>query len=66
MSINYNNTFVIALADNPIFHSRTKHVDIDCHFIQEHILSKEVIIYHIALAYQLVDVITKLYQLGTL
>lgn len=32
-----NNESIIALAQNPIYHELTKHVDIDCHFTREKI-----------------------------
>ncbi|PKU78730.1 Retrovirus-related Pol polyprotein from transposon TNT 1-94 [Dendrobium catenatum] len=30
-----DNTSAIALANNPVFHARTKHIEVDCHFIRE-------------------------------
>nr|GEY82793.1 hypothetical protein [Tanacetum cinerariifolium] len=34
----YDNTSAIAISNNPVFHSRTKHIDIRYHFIRDHIL----------------------------
>lgn len=48
-----------ALANNPKYHSRTKHIELDLHFIKEHIASKEIVIEHVFNFDQLVDVLTK-------
>lgn len=30
-----NNKTAIQIAENPIFHEWTKHIEIDCHFVRE-------------------------------
>lgn len=39
-----DNLSAIALASNPIFHARTKHVEIDYHFIREKVLAKQIVV----------------------
>ncbi|GJZ56858.1 uncharacterized mitochondrial protein-like protein, partial [Tanacetum coccineum] len=36
-SVYYDNASAIALASNPIQHARTKHIEIDCHFVKDKI-----------------------------
>lgn len=54
-----DNKSAIALASNPIFHARTKHVEIDYHFIREKVLNKELLVQHIGSAAQIADIFTK-------
>lgn len=47
------------LAANPMFHARTKHVEIDFHFIRERVANKSLLIRFISTKDQLADVFTK-------
>ncbi|KAI0498152.1 hypothetical protein KFK09_021393 [Dendrobium nobile] len=42
-----DNTSAIALANNPIYHARTKHIDVDCHFIRDSIHTNHLLVHHI-------------------
>ncbi|XP_038982127.1 uncharacterized mitochondrial protein AtMg00810-like [Phoenix dactylifera] len=54
-----DNISAIALASNPVFHARTKHIEVDYHFIREKVLSKELHIAHVSSADQTADIFTK-------
>lgn len=49
----------IKLAKNPIFHNRTKHIDVRAHFIREKIVREELEVKHIAGVDQVADILTK-------
>ncbi|KAI4334642.1 hypothetical protein L6164_013359 [Bauhinia variegata] len=54
-----DNQFAIHLASNPFSHERSKHVDIDCHFIREHVNSGFLLSAHVKSKYQLADILTE-------
>jgi hypothetical protein len=49
----------IQMANNPTCNQRSKHIDIDCHFLREHVQSKFLELIHVASQDQLVDAFTK-------
>ena len=55
-----DNESAIRMADNPVEHSHTKHIDIWHHFLRDHQQKGDVEVYHISTENQLVDIFTKL------
>ncbi|GJS37692.1 retrovirus-related pol polyprotein from transposon TNT 1-94 [Tanacetum coccineum] len=49
----------IAILCNPVQHSKTKHIDIQYHFIKEHVEKGTVELYFVRTEYQLADLFTK-------
>ncbi|GJU33010.1 hypothetical protein Tco_1176599 [Tanacetum coccineum] len=54
-----DNTSTIAISNNLVLHSRTKHIDIRYHFIRDHILKWDIELHFIPTQYQLADIFTK-------
>ncbi|GKE58924.1 hypothetical protein Tco_1498109 [Tanacetum coccineum] len=54
-----DNTSAIAISNNSVLHSRTKHIDIRYHFIRDHILKGDIELHFIPTQYQLADIFTK-------
>jgi hypothetical protein len=49
----------IALSENPVYHERTKHIDVKHHFIRECVEDGKVEVDHVSTYGQLADILTK-------
>lgn len=54
-----DNQSAISMAHNPVLHSRTKHLELDIHFVRERVLAKAPSVLHIPATNQTVDVLRK-------
>ncbi|KAL8104410.1 hypothetical protein AgCh_028571 [Apium graveolens] len=54
-----DNTSAIAITENPVQHSRTKHIDIKYHFSREHVMNGTVELHFVPSEKQLADIFTK-------
>ena len=54
-----DNLSAISLAKNPVFHARTKHVEIDYHYIREKVLAHELSLHFVCSQDQIADICTK-------
>jgi hypothetical protein len=55
----YDNVSVVYLSTNPVHHQRTKHVEIDLHFVRERVAIGVVRVLHVPTTSQFADVFTK-------
>ncbi|KAL6324951.1 hypothetical protein AAG906_019859 [Vitis piasezkii] len=57
--LHVDNTSVIQIATNPVFHERTKHIEVNCHSIRDTLESWVISLPHIFSDLQVADVFTK-------
>ena len=55
----YDNTSAITISNNPVHHSRMKHIDIRYHFIREHVMNGTVELHFVPMEQQIADIFTK-------
>jgi hypothetical protein len=54
-----DNVSAVYLSTNPVQHQRTKHVEIDLHFVHERVAIRDVRVLHVPTTSQFVDIFTK-------
>ncbi len=54
-----DNISSILLANNSVYHARTKHIEVHYHFIREKVLAKEINLIHVSIEDQVADIFTK-------
>ena len=54
-----DNESAIKIANNPVQHSKTKHIEIRHHFLRDHVMKEDIDIIHVNTEEQLTDIFTK-------
>jgi hypothetical protein len=54
-----DNMSSIYLANNPVFHARSKHIEVQYHYVREKVVAKEIDIQHVSTEFQVADIFTK-------
>ena len=54
-----DNASTIALENNPIHHARSKHIEIDCHFVRDKVKQGQITPYFFPSKFQVADMLTK-------
>ncbi|CAO2168688.1 unnamed protein product [Urochloa humidicola] len=54
-----DNISVVDMSSNPVQHQRTKHIEIDLHFVRERVAIGEVRVVHVPISSQYADIFTK-------
>ncbi|KAL0463309.1 UNVERIFIED_CONTAM: hypothetical protein Slati_0218500 [Sesamum latifolium] len=59
VSMHFDNQAAIHIASNPIFHERKQHIEVDCHFVREAVMSQKICTTLFTPSEQKIDIFTK-------
>ena len=54
-----DNVSIVYMLSNPIQHKRTKHIEMDIHFVREKVAKGQIRVLHVSSRYQIADIFTK-------